>query len=948
MEIVTADGKTSTVHIPSLGYNSVQEVVVNKDNVVKVTVRLTMSGAITGLGFCGFDKVAIVPSLSPAQSVPGKTCEAMKFSVDSLGNKLTEKNYVNDEFYDMFGGVTITASSTRRGYTPGGRARIFDTSKIINSPRGDPNLASPNEKCVGGGPGKGAGGEPGSVGENCIPLGNAIIVQESDKDEADDNSSGGSIAFDFDYPLTVFSVGLLGVEGDADIIEIVKQDGSTRYARVKDLGKNSMQWLSLGDKNVKRLVIHFESGGAIAGLNLCDFLVPGKFTPAPTLSPNSAPVPSLPQMAQHSKVKRQEKIALQTVIPSIINRIGKMATNFKEVTDIPPHEEKSGLVIYLDVQSAGIKIESIKKYISASGINPTSITILVNPLCMTANLPTGQRCQSYAEGLASWFKTQDYPNIGNTGFEGGPGIRVQISCSTAASASRMVRTKLLLCLPSTPSCLLPALAKSEGTNAILLARQDEPQVFEFFNYMGASEHVKIVNVDSSTIPSPSPGPSTTAYYTTNGMPAAKVFHSVNDRVIGEGYRKGTVLKPTTTLERASILSPKQVMMVLRPKIPQGGTGSDEFNPVFTDYRAKAKKNEWVPDAAQILAATTSRGTISNNVKPSRDELDGANPADVATQLGVDLDVGFATRALTPALFSKLTTIRKESMKRIGLSNAYILSHPVSDKDPINPGDSLEIYCPPTTEQGEPVKYNPDGTVITTHGDGKLTTVSDGGGTVTFVRNTMKNEQLKVIRDADGKPSQKITDPLTGKEVNFPAMDVYYHDNSGVPKVNGAAVVSFDGRNNATILITEGGTGSTSNKEFHMLFEGTSVATGSGRTPGATVIRHEKGYGFRWGERRDSKFYGFLPTEPRPIDAHSHTQSYLGKEPILHQYFVPIPIDTAEGNRVGFSDARNRRLDKFVLPAETFQFGRDLEQICKDLRTDKVQPSGGVEILAETA
>ena len=206
MEIVTADGKTSNVHIPSLGYNSVQEVVVNKDNVVKVTVRLAMSGAITGLGFCGFDKLVVAPSPISNQLVPGKTCENLNFSVDSKGNKLTEKNYVNDEFYDMFGGVTITASSVRRGYTPGGRARIFDTRKVINSPRGDPNLGSPNTKCVGGGPGMGAGGEPGSAGENCIPLGNAIIVQESDKAEADDNSLGGSIAFDFDYPLTVFSI----------------------------------------------------------------------------------------------------------------------------------------------------------------------------------------------------------------------------------------------------------------------------------------------------------------------------------------------------------------------------------------------------------------------------------------------------------------------------------------------------------------------------------------------------------------------------------------------------------------------------------------------------------------------------------------------------------------------------------------------------------------------
>ena len=45
----------------------------------------------------------------------------------------------------------------------------------------------PNVKCPGGGVGIGAGGEPGHPGENCAPLGNILIIQESDKRWADDN-----------------------------------------------------------------------------------------------------------------------------------------------------------------------------------------------------------------------------------------------------------------------------------------------------------------------------------------------------------------------------------------------------------------------------------------------------------------------------------------------------------------------------------------------------------------------------------------------------------------------------------------------------------------------------------------------------------------------------------------------------------------------------------------
>jgi hypothetical protein len=734
----------------------------------------------------------------------------------------------------------------------------------------------------------------------------------------------------------------LNAEGSNDLLEIAHEDGSTRYVPFANKGANAYQVFQLGDLKVKRLVVHFQQGGAVAGLNICDFVKPRDVTLAPTPVDAVAAVPVL------SKRKRQEKIALQTVIPSIISRIGKMASNFKEVTDAPPREEISGLIIYLDVQSLGLRIWALKQYILDSGFTPTSITILVNPLCMTANLPTGQRCIQYADGIVNWFKSEDFPNIGNTGYGGSDGIKVEISGSTAASASRMVRSKLLLCPPSTPACLLPALGKTGGTKAILMEGTVLKEVSEFFHYMGYSDTIKIVEVPDSQIPPLSAGPSTTAYYTTNGSPAAKVFHSVNDKVIGEGYRKSTFLKPRTTLEEAALLTPHKVLNFLKPKIPDGPDGPHEFNPVYTDYRAKRTKNENVPSPQQILLHTTNKWRISNNVRPSREELEGGRSEHVATQLNVDLDVGFATRVLTQELLGKLTQMRKESMRRIGLTNAAKLADPVKNDDPINPGNNLEIFCPTVTEQSEAVTYSADGIVTTDHEDGKLTTISDGGGTVTFDRNTIQERTTLITRDITGNPYLSIADPRTGNMATFRAADIVYNDESGVPKVNGASAVSLDTTNNVTVLVTDGGTGTASEKSQHKEFTGFSVSTGSGRTPGATIIRHENGYGVRWGERRKSKFYGFLPTEARPLDAHSHAQSFTGTDNLLHQDFVPIPIDTSAGNRVGGSligggDPRNRRLDKFILPAETFQFGRDLEQICQGLRADKVTPSGNVEV-----
>ena len=935
MDVKTSDGLTTQIAIPTKGYNSVINVEVNMEDVVKVTVHLIRSGAVTGFGFCGFDKH--IPTVAPVPMVAGPSCKMLDFSVDSTGKALNDLNYVKDEFYDSYGGLTITALAAVNGYTPGGRARIFDTFHPGDVDNGDPDLGSPNAGCPGGGPGIGAGGAPGSPTANCSPLGNAVIIQQSDKRQADANTAGGSITFAFDYPVTIFSIGILNNEGSNDILEISHEDGSTRYVHVTNQGANAYQVLQLGDLKVKQLVVHFHKAGAVAGLNICDFVNPRDVTLAPT-SINAVVTEPVP-----SKRKRQEKIALQTIIPSIINRIGKMASNFKEVTDAPPNEEIGGLIIYLDVQSMGLRIWALKQYILDSGITPTSITVLVNPLCMTANLPTGQRCIDYAHGIVHWFKSEAFPNIGNTGYGGSDGVKVQISGSTAASASRMVRSKLLLCPPSTPACLLPALGKIGETKAILMEGTLSKEVSEFFHYMGYSDTVKIVEVPDSQIPPSSAGPSTTAYYTTNGRPAAKVFHSVNDKVIGEGYRKGTYLEPRTTLEEAALLTPLEVLNFLKPKIPDGPDGPHEFNPVFTDYKAKRTRNENVPTLEQIRLHTANKWRISNNVRPSREELEGGRSEHVATQLNVDLDVGFASRVLAEELLGKLTQKRKESMQRISLANAAKLANPDKNDDPINPGNHLEVFCPTVTEQNEPVTYSADGIVRTNHDDGKLTTISDGGGTVTFVRNTIQERTTTVTRDTYGNPYVSIADPRTGKMATFRAADIGYNDGTGVAKVQGASVVSFDTSNNATVLVTDGGTGSASDKTLHKEFTGFSVATGSGRAPGATIIRHENGYGFRWGERRESKFYGFLPTEARPIDAHSHTQSFTGVDNQLHQDFVKIPIDTSAGNRVGGSDPRNRRLDKFILPAETFEFGKDLEQICKSLRAEKVTPSGNIEV-----
>lgn len=93
--------------------------------------------------------------------------------------------------------------------------RLFDTANPGTVEAGDPDLGAPNERCDGGGPGRGEGGEPGEPGENCEEQGLALIVQERNDLPLvpDDNVNGGEITFHFspkaDY---VFSLGILDVD----------------------------------------------------------------------------------------------------------------------------------------------------------------------------------------------------------------------------------------------------------------------------------------------------------------------------------------------------------------------------------------------------------------------------------------------------------------------------------------------------------------------------------------------------------------------------------------------------------------------------------------------------------------------------------------------------------------------------------------------------------------
>jgi hypothetical protein len=150
-------------HTGCLGYSPTIDVTVNG------LTLLQLLGAQ-----CAGTNLGLLDTINFANLALGFTqkacasCTKIDFSTKGNGDVLTRGAYVSDEWKAKYN-LTITAS-TSFGYTPNGKARIFDTSNPgTNDDNGDPDLGSPNAKC--GGPGKGFGGEPGKKGENCKPLG---------------------------------------------------------------------------------------------------------------------------------------------------------------------------------------------------------------------------------------------------------------------------------------------------------------------------------------------------------------------------------------------------------------------------------------------------------------------------------------------------------------------------------------------------------------------------------------------------------------------------------------------------------------------------------------------------------------------------------------------------------------------------------------------------------
>jgi hypothetical protein len=123
------------------------------------------------------------------------------------GTAIPGGTYVQDQWLAAYG-LLLSACG---GF--GDAPRLFNTSDIGDELIGDSDLGSPNQFCSPSGPGVGAGGKPDQPGENCVPQGNVLIIQEEDTEQPDDSEDGCCITFDFINKVEyVYEIGLMDID----------------------------------------------------------------------------------------------------------------------------------------------------------------------------------------------------------------------------------------------------------------------------------------------------------------------------------------------------------------------------------------------------------------------------------------------------------------------------------------------------------------------------------------------------------------------------------------------------------------------------------------------------------------------------------------------------------------------------------------------------------------
>lgn len=150
-------------------------------------------------------------------------------------------------------------------------------------------------------------------------------------------------------------------------------------------------------------------------------------------------------------------------------------------------EEQDGVVIVLDEGSMAMSKIQVGKSIPPS---VKTISIIVTPLCVTAEWEDGQTCIDYANFLQESLQSL-HPDAE---------VGIEITTSSATAVTRMVRSRTLMCPPGTTPCLVPAMSKEENTFAVVGESLARSNTDKYFDFLSTNEYsIQISNVDNDSV-----------------------------------------------------------------------------------------------------------------------------------------------------------------------------------------------------------------------------------------------------------------------------------------------------------------------------------------------------------------------------------------------------------------------------------------------------------------
>ncbi len=245
-----ANGWVTTIPVPTSGNNSALTVPVFESNVRRMIVEMGGSGGVAGFAWCpNGDSLTVCNT-------------PLDMDRDDNGGFLPAGTIVNGQFA-ISRNVLISATNNNGPDA----AILFDTGDPTG---GDVDLGTPSQ--IYDGPGQGNGGA-----SNVIPENNILVIAENLNDNnndglvdnPDDESSGGTIRFDFNNYATVDSIIIIDNDENNSFIVVETMGGNNITIPIPNGGDNARIAIPIGETDVEAVTVTFEKSGGVADLYFC-------------------------------------------------------------------------------------------------------------------------------------------------------------------------------------------------------------------------------------------------------------------------------------------------------------------------------------------------------------------------------------------------------------------------------------------------------------------------------------------------------------------------------------------------------------------------------------------------------------------------------------------------------------------------------------------------------